>query len=63
VNESWRRARASDAWAATWLLTELTPTLAQRTPQLLARLVLEHDQAEAQAVLVDGDRVPPVVPP
>jgi len=63
VSESWHRVRASDAWAATWLLTELTPTLAQRTPQLLARLVLEHDQAEAQAVLVDGDRVPPVVPP
>jgi len=63
VEESWRRAHASDGWAANWLLIELTPTMAQRTPRLLTQLVFERNQAEAQTVVVEDDRVLQAAPP
>ena len=38
LTESWRRAHAADAWAADWLLAELTPTLNRLAPAVLTRL-------------------------
>lgn len=63
VEESWRRARASDGWAANWLLIELTPTMAQFTPALLAQLMFERNQSEAHTVVVDDDQVLQAAPP
>ena len=38
VTEAWNRANAADAWAASWLLSELAPTLTRVAPAVLARL-------------------------
>lgn len=38
LTEAWYRAQAADAWAANWLLAELTPTLNRLAPAVLARL-------------------------
>jgi diguanylate cyclase (GGDEF)-like protein len=43
LTEAFHRALAVDAWAANWLLAELTPTLRQIAPAVLARLRAEHD--------------------
>jgi diguanylate cyclase (GGDEF)-like protein len=43
VTEAWQRAHAADAWAASWLLTELTPTLNRLAPAVLARLRAEYE--------------------
>lgn len=63
VHESWRRAQASDGWAANWLLTELTPILARRTPQLLAELTRGRTQAGASTVIDENDPRPSSSPP
>jgi len=47
LTEAWHRAHAADAWAANWLLTELTPTLTRLTPALLLRLRDEPDAVSA----------------
>jgi diguanylate cyclase (GGDEF)-like protein len=44
VTEAWHRARVADTWAASWLLTELTPTLTNLAPAALARLRTENGQ-------------------
>jgi len=41
--EAWRRARDADTWAASWLLTEVTPTMARLAPRVLHRLLSERD--------------------
>ena len=38
VSEAWYRALSADAWAANWLLAELTPTLQRLAPAVLTRL-------------------------
>ena len=38
VTEAWHRAQAADAWAANWLLEELTPSLNRLAPAALMRL-------------------------
>jgi diguanylate cyclase (GGDEF)-like protein len=42
LTEAWHRAQAADAWAANWLLAELTPTLNRLAPAVLARLRSEY---------------------
>lgn len=43
LTEAWHRAKAADAWAANWLLAELTPTLNRLAPAVLTRLRNEND--------------------
>ncbi len=43
LTEAWHRAQAADAWAANWLLIELTPTLELLAPGVLTRLRAERD--------------------
>ncbi|MCC7052885.1 MAG: diguanylate cyclase [Gemmatimonadaceae bacterium] len=38
LTEGWQRARVADAWAANWLLSEVTATVNRVAPALLARL-------------------------
>ncbi|HYW50106.1 MAG TPA: diguanylate cyclase, partial [Gemmatimonadaceae bacterium] len=45
LGDAWQRARASDAWAAGWLLTEVTPTVQRIAPALLEGLLAERDDA------------------
>jgi diguanylate cyclase (GGDEF)-like protein len=45
VTEAWHRAQAADAWAANWLLSELTPTLSRVAPAVLARLRSDESNA------------------
>jgi diguanylate cyclase (GGDEF)-like protein len=54
VTEAWQRARVADAWAANWLLSELTPTLTQIAPGVLARL--RSDESDATEDLPRGAR-------
>ncbi len=43
LTEAFHRAKVVDAWAANWLLAEVTPTLNRLAPAVLARLRSESD--------------------
>ena len=45
LSDAWHRARASDSWAASWLLTEVTPSVQKVAPDVLSVLRSERDAA------------------
>jgi tetratricopeptide (TPR) repeat protein len=59
LTESWHRARAADAWAANWLLAEVTPTLDQCAPALLQQLRSESSDLRDDLPRVALDGVTP----
>ena len=48
LTEAWHRAQVADAWAANWLLAELTPTLNRFAPAVLTRLRSAHAASESR---------------
>jgi diguanylate cyclase (GGDEF)-like protein len=43
MTEAWTRAQSADKWAASWLLSELTPTLTRLAPAVLNKLRNEYE--------------------
>ncbi|MBC7841260.1 MAG: tetratricopeptide repeat protein, partial [Gemmatimonadaceae bacterium] len=56
LTEAWHRAQAADAWAAHWLLAELTPTVTRLAPATLSRLRNENAALtnDSSGAAIDG---------